>query len=111
VQFRATAGHFLAHWSGDNRVTLALECDCFWQNPLGADALGILIHEADHARNAHHGKSFHDEVERLGGVAAEIMFQHAEYVQRNWADLVRTASPAGAVRAKGEAWIKTLFRS
>jgi hypothetical protein len=111
VQLGARVSRFLAHWSGDNRVTLALECDCFWKDPIGAEALGILIHEAAHARNAHHGKSFHDEVERLGGVAAEIMFHHAEYVRRNWADLVRAASPVTAVTAKGGAWLKALFSS
>ena len=104
-------GRFLAHWNSDNRVTLALECDCFWQEPLGAGSLAILIHEAAHARNMHHGKSFHEEVERLGGVAAGIMFQHAEYVRRNWPDLLRAASPVTTVKAKGGTWLKALFSS
>lgn len=79
---------FVAHWSADNRLTLALECDCFWQRPLGAEALAILIHEAAHARNQHHGQGFHHEVERLGGVAAEIMLRHGDEVRRTWSELI-----------------------
>ena len=79
---------FLAHWTNDNRLTLALEFDPFWDHPLGAKALSVLIHEAAHARNMHHGKGFHDEVERLGGVAAEVMFHHGDEVRRGWADLM-----------------------
>jgi hypothetical protein len=82
---------FLAHWSNDNRLTLALEFDPFWENPLGAKALSVLIHEAAHARNMHHGKGFNDEVERLGGVAAEVMFRHADQIRRDWADLIASA--------------------
>ncbi|MGA7329930.1 MAG: hypothetical protein WBX25_36965 [Rhodomicrobium sp.] len=111
IYVRGGFSRFLAHWSNDNRLTLALECDCFWRDPLGAEALGILIHEAAHARNVHHGRSFHDEVERLGGVAAEIMFSHGDYVRRNWPDLLRTASPVAAVKARGGAWLKALFSS
>jgi hypothetical protein len=102
-------GRFLAYWGSGNQVTLALECDCFWKDPLGASALAIFIHEAAHARNTHHGKSFHEEVERLGGVGAEIMFQYAEYVRRNWPDLVTGGSPVAAVKAKSGAWLKALF--
>ncbi len=52
-------------------------------------ALAIPIHEAAHARNMHLGGSFHEEVERLGGVAAEIMFQHADAICK------RLARPSG----------------
>ena len=59
---------FMAHWSDRNVLTLAIDVDCFWQAPLGAEALSILVHEAGHARAMHHGKGFVDEVERLAGV-------------------------------------------
>lgn len=103
-------GRFLAHWSGDNELTLALECDCFWKEPAGAQSLSILIHEAAHARNVHHGQGFHEEVERLGGVAAEIMFRHADEIRRDWPDLVGEAASAGAKRARS-GLLGSLFRS
>jgi hypothetical protein len=93
-------GRFLANWSAGNQLTLALECDCFWKDPIGAEALAILIHEAAHAQNQHHGKSFHDEVERLGGVAAEIMFRHADGIRKDWPDLLgKMPTPASLFRA------------
>ncbi len=69
----------------------------FWKDPLGAEALAILIHEAAHARNMHHGGSFHEEVERLGGVAAEIMFQHADAIRKDWPGLPGTAASHGGI--------------
>jgi hypothetical protein len=93
-------GRFLAHWSSDNRLTLALECDCFWKEPLGAEALAILIHEGAHAQNMHHGKCFHAEVERLGGVGAEIMFRHADQIRKDWPDLLgKSSAPGRLLRA------------
>ena len=64
-----------AHWSATNMLTLAIDQACFWQEPLGAESLKILIHEAAHAMNMHHGYEFRVEVERLAGVAASVMFQ------------------------------------
>jgi len=40
----------------------------------------------------HHGRSFHDEVERLGGVGAQVMFQHKEAICRQWPELVQSVS-------------------
>ena len=86
--FGTEFGTFMAHWSDNNLLTLAIDVDCFWQEPLGPEALGILVHEAAHARNMHHGKGFVDEVERLAGVAAAVMFEeHAKIVDR-WPGLV-----------------------
>lgn len=79
---------FLAHWSDTNVLTLALETNCFWECPMGAEALSILVHEAAHGRNLHHGKGFHDEVERLAGVAAEVMFENADNIRGQWQGLV-----------------------
>jgi len=104
-------GRFLAHWNQDNQLTLALECDCFWKNPLGAEPLAILIHEAAHAQNTHHGKSFHEEVERLGGVAAEIMFRHADGIRQDWSDLLGKATLAATPATRRGGWLGSLFRS
>ncbi len=86
--FGATVSTFLAHWSGENELTLALEADCFWEDPLGAECLSILVHEAAHSRNMHHAKSFNDEVERLAGIAAQTMFSYAELIRQRWPALV-----------------------
>ncbi len=82
---------FMAHWSDDNILTLALDEDCFWQDPFGALALSILVHEAAHSRNHHHGKSFGNEVERLAGVAAQTMFLNSSYIQTQWPGLMKQA--------------------
>jgi hypothetical protein len=71
---------FLATWSPDGVVTLAFEEDSFWRDPTGATALGILIHEAAHAMNMHHGRTFVAEIERLAGVAAAVMFEKRDVV-------------------------------
>jgi hypothetical protein len=78
---RAGTQPFQAHWSADNQLTLALEEDSFWTDPVGAEALMILIHEAAHAMNMHHGRGFNEEVERLAGVAASLMYRQADLVR------------------------------
>ena len=77
-----------AHWSTYNVLTLALDQPCFWQDPLGAQALEVLIHEAAHALNMHHGLEFRHEVERLAGVAASLMLHRAPEIRERFADLV-----------------------
>jgi hypothetical protein len=62
--------------------------DCFWLEPLGSKALAILVHEAGHARNMHHGKGFVEEIERLAGVAASVMFEERAEIIRRWSELV-----------------------
>lgn len=76
-----------AHWSSDNQLTLALDQPCFWRDPLGAEALMVLIHEAAHAMNMHHGYDFRKEMERLAGVAANLMLSRSEEIRRRFPDL------------------------
>ncbi len=78
-----------AHWSSDNQLTLALDQPCFWRDPLGAEALMVLIHEAAHAMNMHHGYDFRKEMERLAGVAASLMLRQSEEIRRRFPDLHR----------------------
>jgi len=52
--------------------------------PFGADALAILVHDTAHAMNRRHGRSFNEEVERLAGVAAALMYQEADIVCVRW---------------------------
>jgi hypothetical protein len=73
-----------AHWSATNVLTLAIDQACFWREPLGAESLKILIHEAAHAMNMHHGYEFRVEVERLAGVAAHLMFQRGGEIREGF---------------------------
>jgi hypothetical protein len=80
---------FSAHWSTSNVLTLALDEPCFWQQPLGAEPLKILIHEAAHAMNLHHGFEFRQEVERLAGEAASLMLHRGDEVRRLFPELLQ----------------------
>ncbi|MEM7747651.1 MAG: ATP-binding protein [Pseudomonadota bacterium] len=105
-------GKFLAHWSETNVLTLAIDVDCFWTEPFGAETLRILIHEAGHARNMHHGKSFVEEVERLGGVAASVMFEQRDEIARRWPALFghRTSARKVAETKPKRSWFLDLRR-
>ena len=94
VLFGTEFGTFMAHWSNNNILTLAIDVDCFWQQPLGPEALSILVHEAAHARNMHHGTGFIDEVERLAGVAAAVMFEKQDEICRRWPELTPSKAHA-----------------
>ncbi|MCX5956452.1 MAG: ATP-binding protein [Cyanobacteria bacterium] len=77
-----------AHWSVTNVLTLALDQPCFWQEPMGPEALQTLIHEAAHALNMHHGLEFRQEVERLAGVAASLMLLRGPEIRERFSDLL-----------------------
>jgi len=79
-----------AHWNEDNVLTLALDQDCFWHTPLGPESLEVLIHEAAHAMNMHHGLEFRKELERLAGVAACLMLERSNEIHSRFADLINT---------------------
>jgi hypothetical protein len=83
---------FAAHWSSDNVLTLSLEEKSFWVDPQGAESLAILIHEAAHARNQHHGYDFRKEVERLAGVAASLMLHRGSEIRGLFPSLQVAAS-------------------
>ena len=48
----------------------------------------VLIHEAAHAMNMHHGYDFRKELERLAGVAASLMLWKSEEIRRQFHDLL-----------------------
>ena len=87
------ARRLYAHWSATNALTLAIDQPCFWQAPLGAESLKVLIHEAAHAMNMHHGYEFRVEVERLAGVAACVMFHQAGEIRCRFPQLLAAAMP------------------
>ena len=70
-----------AFWSADNVLALAIDQDCFWKQPHGEESLMVLIHEAAHALNQHHGFEFREEVQRLAGVAASLMLHKANNIR------------------------------
>jgi hypothetical protein len=83
-------GLLCAHWSSDNVLTLSLDQPCFWQAPLGPESLMILIHEAAHAMNMHHGYDFRREVERMAGVAASLMLHQSPQIRSRFPTLLAT---------------------
>jgi hypothetical protein len=91
---RDGSGSLYAHWSGANVLTLALDQPCFWRQPLGSGSLAVLIHEAAHAMNMHHGYEFRLELERLAGVAARVMFLRGEELRCLFPDLCGSAGAA-----------------
>jgi hypothetical protein len=80
----------VATWSQDDVLTLGLDTPWLWSDPLGEETLVTLIHETAHARNAHHGRDFHKEMEALAGRAARIMFIHSELIQHEYASLLES---------------------
>ena len=93
VSGRLTLNHeagvmLYAHWNSVNELTLALDQPCFWQEPLGPEALQVLIHEAAHAMQMHHGLEFRQELERMAGVAASLMLHRGAEIREWFADIL-----------------------
>jgi hypothetical protein len=47
----------------------------------------------------HHGKGFVDEVERLAGVAANVMFECRDEINRRWPELADQSGAGTALTA------------
>ena len=78
----------VATWSQDDVLTLGLDTTWLWTDPLGEESLSVLIHETAHAQNAHHGRDFHQEIEKLAGRAARIMLIWAGHIEHEYAALL-----------------------
>jgi anti-sigma regulatory factor (Ser/Thr protein kinase) len=78
----------IATWSSDDVLTLGIDTPWLWTEPFGEETLTTLIHECAHALNAHHGRDFHKEMEKLAGRAARIMLLNAEQVRRDFGQLL-----------------------
>ena len=74
-------------WDGSiifaRALSLNIDCSCLWNDPLGEEALGIIIHECSHAEVSGHCKAFEKESARIG---ARFGLWVAANPQR-WADL------------------------
>lgn len=82
----------VATWSSADVLTLGIDTPGIWIDPFDEDSLTTLIHEVSHCLNAHHGRDFHQELEKLAGRAARVMLLHANEIQQRWPDL--TSSPS-----------------
>jgi hypothetical protein len=77
----------VATWNSADVLTLGIDTPWLWTEALGEESLGVYCHEAAHHLNAHHGRDFHKEVERLAGRAARVMLTEGEYVHRQFPTL------------------------
>jgi hypothetical protein len=66
---RIRGGNAVAAWSS-GVIDLNIDVPYLWDDPLGEDALGVIIHECAHDKSSGHGVEFRAEVERLGGKLA-----------------------------------------
>ena len=84
----------IATWGTDDVLTLGIDTPWLWSDPLGEESLSTYVHEAAHSLNAHHGRDFHKEAERLAGRAARVMLDHADHIRRQFPQLFRQPPPA-----------------
>lgn len=78
----------IATWCSDDVLTLGIDTAWLWTEPFGEESLTTYIHEAAHHLNAHHGRDFHKEMEKLAGRAARIMLMCAEQIRRDYTTLL-----------------------
>jgi hypothetical protein len=79
----------VATWSQNDVLTLGIDTPYLWTDPFGEESLATLIHEVGHHLNAHHGRDFHKEMEKLAGRGARIMLMSADDICREFATLLR----------------------
>ncbi len=48
-------------------ISLNVDVQHFWEDPMGEQSLGVILHECAHAKVSGHSIGFTNEVERLGG--------------------------------------------
>lgn len=85
----------IATWSSDDVLTLGIDTPWLWTDPLGEESLSVLVHEAAHHLNAHHGRDFHAEIEKLAGRAARVMFSCAAEMRCEYGAMIGEESPGG----------------
>lgn len=86
----------IATWSSSDVLTLGIDTPWLWTDPLGEGSLSVLIHEAAHHLNAHHGRDFHAEIEKLAGRAARVMLECADYVRSQYETIMGEAHTSDA---------------
>jgi hypothetical protein len=79
----------VATWGADDVLTLGIDTPWLWSDPLGAESLGVFIHECAHHENLHHGRDFHKELEALAGKAARLMLIWAGHVEMEYRELLQ----------------------
>jgi hypothetical protein len=69
VCFDRIRGGAVAAWK-NGTIFLNIEVRHLWNDPLGADSIGTILHESAHATVSGHAVAFAEEVQRLGGKLA-----------------------------------------
>lgn len=70
VRVERVGGGSVAATYGGGKLRLNINVAHIWDNPLGENSLGLIIHECAHDRVSGHAVEFREEVERLGGKLA-----------------------------------------
>ncbi len=82
VRFKRIRGGVAAAWR-NGVILLNIDVDHLWDDPLGAESIGMILHECAHAAVSGHSIAFAEEVQRLGGRLAGWVGRNPE----RWADL------------------------
>ncbi len=64
---------------GGRKLSLNIDVNHIWVDPMGEQSLGLIIHECAHENVAGHGVDFRNEVERIGGRLAVWVGEHIEH--------------------------------
>ena len=67
----------------DGVISLSIDVEHIWAEPLGEDSLGLIIHECAHELSSGHAVAFREEVERLGARLARWVGDN----HRRWTEL------------------------
>lgn len=51
-------------------ISLNIKAKHLWEDPLGAESLGVMVHECAHEKISGHTIEFQREIERLAGTLA-----------------------------------------
>jgi hypothetical protein len=62
---RGRGSGFSAAWK-DGAITLNIDVSCLWDDPLGEESVGTILHECVHDKTSGHSIAFQDEIARLG---------------------------------------------
>lgn len=88
-------------WSDNFQIlTLALDLERIWKEPMDRENFALLIHETAHELAAHHGNSFARAMETTAGAAIKALFAQREELGRWDANLAPTRQNTTPARKK-----------
>ncbi|MCH8880049.1 MAG: hypothetical protein IID34_09215 [Planctomycetes bacterium] len=74
---RVRGGNTTAAWK-NGVISLNIDVEHLWDDPMGEQSLGVILHECAHAKVSGHAIGFTNEVERLGGRLAVWVGENTE---------------------------------